>query len=143
MDTKNQKYKIEKNIFINGTSTDIANHLVSLIYKDKDEEKLCMWENIASRYLKSLVKPLVFLRDKGDVNLDANTIKEYFDLRKTDDLANRKDIPIRFRRDLYKYVLNLPGYIGGNREEQSIAAMEHHGYITMQFTEIFSEISYE
>lgn len=104
-----------------------------------------MWQGRASIYISSLLKPLVYLRDKGKLLLDVDIIRKYFQFSKTEELSQRQDIPVKFRDGLIQYVENLPGYVKPTPDsphvDQPESVAEQHGFITMQFTETFGLLS--
>ena len=104
-----------------------------------------MWSGRAAIYMKSLLKPIVYLRDQGKLLLDVDVIRKFFQFDKTEELANRSDIPLEFRDGLLQYVENLPGYVKPTLEQPNVqqpeTVAEQHGYITMQFTETFGLLS--
>tara|TARA_B100000700_G_scaffold267699_1_gene307853 strand:+ start:133676 stop:136198 length:2523 start_codon:yes stop_codon:yes gene_type:complete len=104
-----------------------------------------MWKGRASIFISSLLRPLVYLRDQGKLLLDVDTIRRYFELKKVIELSQNEEIPQQYRDGIQQYVINLPGFTEPTEEdpepEQQETVGEQHGYITMQFTEMFGLLS--
>lgn len=114
-----------------------------------------MWKGRAIAFIEALMRPLVWLRDNGQLLLEAGVIRKYFVLdvieellydRKVIDQNNNvtvmdKPIPFEVRDSLENYLSTLPGYKKSDKGKQSGKAYEQHGYITMQLTRIFGSLS--
>jgi intracellular multiplication protein IcmO len=101
-----------------------------------------MWRGRAASFMTSLMRVLVALREENKLFLDVNTIRQFFELRQCEELINRTDIDPVHLDGLKQYVLNLPGYDSEN-DEQEFDVLQQHGFITMQFTEIFGMLADE
>lgn len=144
------------NPFTNGSSSMISNLVTSLMDSSSGGDSGAdMWKGRAINFVESLMKILVYMRDKGAILLDANTIREYFQLDKLEAIVvDRKfpviptgteydisDVPAIVTDPIRTYVINLPGYNPKNRGRQSGEVLEQHGFITMQLTRIFGSLA--
>lgn len=144
------------NPFTSGSSSMITNLVVSLMDSSGGgDSNADMWKGRAINFVESLMKILVYMRDKGALLLDANTIREYFLLEKLELMVVDKkfpvlstgteidisDIPALVTDPIRTYVMNLPGYNPKNRGRQSGEVLEQHGFITMQLTRIFGSLA--
>ncbi len=102
-----------------------------------------MWKGRARTMLKGLLNALVFKRDNENLNLDIMEIRSYFPLDKIRDLSKDNNLEDKARDPLKKYLGELPGY----SEQQATAgdipakALEQHNFLTMQLTEVMSDLS--
>jgi intracellular multiplication protein IcmO len=114
-----------------------------------------MWKGRAISFVQAIMPPLVWLRDKGYLLLDAGLIRRYFVLDVLEELLfdnkivdqdnNTKVITEKMPFDVYdpleNYLATLPGYQKADKGKQSGKAYEQHGYITMQLTRIFGSLA--
>ena len=56
------------------------NLVISLMESSSQSADGDMWKGRAIVFVEALMKVLVYMRDKGHILLDANTIRNYFDL---------------------------------------------------------------
>lgn len=144
------------NPFTNGSSSMISNLVTSLMDSSSGGDSGAdMWKGRAINFVESLMKILCYMRDKGAILLDANTIREYFQLDKLEMMVvdhkfpvintgseyDISDIPAIVTDPIRTYVTNLPGYNPKNRGRQSGEVLEQHGFITMQLTRIFGSLA--
>lgn len=125
------------NPFANLTADAATELIVSLLPSDSEG----MWKGRAAIFISSLISPLVALRNENKILLDINAIRKFFPLDKIEELVGRDDIKEIHKEGLKEYLYNLPGYkkptARDPNPEQEPTVFEQHGYITMQFTEIF------
>jgi intracellular multiplication protein IcmO len=114
-----------------------------------------MWKGRAISFIEALMRPLVWMRDRGYLLLDASVIRKYFTLDVLEELLydskvidQRNNItimpealPFDVRDPLDNYLATLPGYQKSEKGKQSGKAYEQHGYITMQLTRIFGSLA--
>lgn len=144
------------NPFNSGSSSMVSNLLTSLMDSSGGGDSGGdMWKGRAINFVESLMKILCYMRDKGVILLDANTIREYFMLDKLEAMVVDKkfpvittgmeydisDIPTLVTDPIRTYVNNLPGYNPKNRGHQAGEVLEQHGFITMQLTRIFGSLA--
>ncbi len=114
-----------------------------------------MWKGRAIAFVSGQTRALCFLRDRGYLLLDSNTFIQYFELPVIEKLIWDKTITIdgadlkiedplfdKVLEPLKAYLLTLPGYkreAKGNQEQKTV---EQHGYITMQLTRLFGDMSF-
>ncbi|UXI68329.1 TraM recognition domain-containing protein [Tahibacter amnicola] len=106
-----------------------------------------MWKGRAIMFVAALTRPLVFLRDKGFINLSPDKYLEYFELHVIETLVWEHDGRYGEGFDaivapLRSYLLTLPGYQRGKVKKQEQKTLEQHGFIVMQLTRIFNDLSF-
>lgn len=144
------------NPFASGSSSMVSNLVTSLMDSSTaGDSGADMWKGRAINFVESLMKILCFMRDRGVILLDANSIRNYFILEKLEKIVvdqkfpvtetgmeyDISDVPTVVTDPLRNYVLNLPGYNPKNRGRQSGEVLEQHGFITMQLTRVFGSLS--
>jgi intracellular multiplication protein IcmO len=144
------------NPFAFGSSSMVTNLVTSLMDSaGGGDASADMWKGRAINFVESLMKILCYMRDKGALLLDANTIRNYFILEKLEKIVvdrkfpsadgsmdyDIKDIPEVVIEPIYNYVMNLPGYNPKNRGRQAGEVLEQHGFITMQLTRVFGSLA--
>jgi intracellular multiplication protein IcmO len=113
-----------------------------------------MWKGRAIVFVEALMKVLVYMRDSGKLLLDANTIRNYFELTRLEAIAMDKmfirdnqepvslaDTPDLILEPITNYIINLPGYDRSKKGKQSSQVLEQHGFITMQLTRVFGSLA--
>ncbi|MDB6096375.1 MAG: icmO dotL [Francisellaceae bacterium] len=113
-----------------------------------------MWKGRAINFVESLMKVLVAMRDAKHILLDANTIRDYFQLEKLEQMVVDRQFPItdtysisldtfpkQILEPLNSYVSNLPGYNRQKKGNQASEVREQHGFITMQLTRVFGSLA--
>lgn len=113
-----------------------------------------MWKGRAMVFVEALMKVLTAMRDEGHILLDANSIRNYFQLEKLEQISVDKRFPINDTESvpldslpptiiepIQNYVTNLPGYNKGKKGNQSSEVREQHGFITMQLTRVFGSLA--
>lgn len=128
------------NPFAYGPSEQLRSLIVSLMRDSGGDD---MWKGRASSLLGAVLHVLCFMRDRGDINLDIGKIREFLPLDRVLELTQRDDIPEPAMNQLRKYLLDLPGYTEEDALSGSLSpkCYEQHGYLTMQLTEVMSELS--
>jgi intracellular multiplication protein IcmO len=143
------------NPFARGSSSMVSNLVTSLMDSGGGGDSGGdMWKGRAINFVESLMKILCYMRDKGAILMDANSIRSYFMLEKLEKIVvDRKfpgdnnieydisDVPKVVMEPLETYVLNLPGYNIKNRGRQAGEVLEQHGFITMQLTRTFGSLA--
>lgn len=102
-----------------------------------------MWKGRASTMLKGLLKALVYKRNKGELNLDIEVIRDYMPLDKIVAMSTDENLPESAKSQIQKYLLELPGY---SEEDASInqingEAYKQHNFLTMQLSEVMTDLS--
>lgn len=124
-----------------GTADNLNSLIVGLMREAGGDG--AMWKGRARTMLKGLLNALVFKRDNENLNLDIMEIRSYFPLDKIRDLSKDNNLEDKARDPLKKYLGELPGY----SEQQATAgdipakALEQHNFLTMQLTEVMSDLS--
>ncbi len=142
------------NPFCNGSSSMLSQLVVSLMDAGSQSADGDMWKGRAIVFVEALMKVLVYMRDKGKILLDANTIRNYFDLGRLEAIAMDKmfprdnqepvslaDAPDVILEPIKNYLKNLPGYDPSKKGKQGRKVLEQHGFITMQLTRVFGSLA--
>jgi len=142
------------NPFANGSSSMLAQLVVSMMEKSAASPDGDMWKGRAITFVEALMKVLVAMRDSGHILLDANTIRNYFHLPKLETMVVDKlfirdgqeavsleNFPPTVVEPINNYVLNLPGYNKEKKGKQVSQVLEQHGFITMQLTRVFTSLA--
>jgi len=142
------------NPFCNGSSSMLSQLVISLMDSGTQSSDGDMWKGRAMVFVEALMKILVHMRDKGKLLLDANTIRNYFELPRLEAIVVDKmfprdnqepvslaDVPEIVLEPITNYLINLPGYDRGKKGKQSSSTYEQHGFITMQLTRVFGSLA--
>lgn len=142
------------NPFCNGSSSMLSQLVVSLMDSGGQSSDGDMWKGRAIVFVEALMKVLVYMRDKGKILLDANSIRNYFELTRLEAIAMDKmfprdnqepvslaDAPELILEPIKNYVKNLPGYDVSKKGKQGSQVLEQHGFITMQLTKTFGSLA--
>jgi len=142
------------NPFCQGSSSMLTQLVVSLMGSSGQSSDGDMWKGRAISFVEAIMKLLVYMRDNAGLLLDANTIRNYFDLGRleaivVDKVFPRDDqeslsietVPKLVSDPLRNYVFNLPGYNKEKKGKQVSQVLEQHGFITMQLTRVFSSLA--
>lgn len=142
------------NPFCNGSSSMLTQLVVNLMDSGSQSSDGDMWKGRAIVFVDSLMKILVYMRDKGKILLDANTIRNYFDLTRLEAIAldrmfprdnqepvSLADAPELVLEPINNYLKTLPGFDASKKGRQSSTVFEQHGFITMQLTKTFGSLA--
>jgi intracellular multiplication protein IcmO len=142
------------NPFASGSSSMLAQLAVSMMDSSSASADGDMWKGRAIVFVEALMKVLVYMRDRGYLLLDANTIRNYFILERLEAMAMDKqfirdnqepvdlsDAPSTVLEPIINYVINLPGYDKSRKGKQVSQVLEQHGFITMQLTRVFGSFA--
>lgn len=142
------------NPFCQGSSSMLTQLVVSLMSSSSQSSDGDMWKGRAISFVEALMKLLVYLRDEGIILLDANTIRNYFELprletividkmfpRDDQESVNIESVPKLITDPLRNYLINLPGYSKEKKGKQVSQVLEQHGFITMQLVRTFSSLA--
>lgn len=142
------------NPFCNGSSSMLSQLVVSLMDAGSQSADGDMWKGRAIVFVEALMKVLVYMRDKGKILLDANSIRNYFELTRLEAIAMDKmfprdnqepvslaDAPDVILEPIKNYIKNLPGYDVSKKGKQGSQVLEQHGFITMQLTKTFGSLA--
>lgn len=120
-----------------------------------------MWKGRAIAFLGGLIKPFTFLRDRGEILLDSELLRTYFDLPLLEKLVwdeadvwkggvKREKGYFRAKygkvwnaviRPLEAFMVTIPGYDKSRIGKQEQKTLEQHGYIVMQLARLFGDMS--
>lgn len=142
------------NPFCNGSSSMLTQLVVSMMDSSSQSPDGDMWKGRAIVFVEALMKILVYMRDQGKLLLDANTIRNYFELprleaitmdrmfiRDNQEPVSLADTPALVLEPITNYIVNLPGYDRTKKGKQSSQVLEQHGFITMQLTRVFGSLA--
>ncbi len=142
------------NPFCRGSSEMLSQLVVSLMDSSGQSADGDMWKGRAIVFVQALMKVLVYMRDKGKILLDANSIRNYFDLTRLEAIGLDKmfirdnqepvslaDAPELVLEPIYNYLMTLPGFDKTKKGKQSSQVFEQHGFITMQLTKVFGALA--
>jgi hypothetical protein len=114
-----------------------------------------MWKGRAIAFVAGLTRALCFLRDKGYLLLDANKFIQYFELPVVEKMVwdltiteGDKEVKVedplftKVLEPLKAFILTLPGYKRESKGAQEQKTLEQHGFITMQLTRLFGDMSF-
>jgi intracellular multiplication protein IcmO len=123
-------------------TADTLNSLIVGLMRDAGGDG-AMWKGRARTMLKGLLNALVYKRDHENLTLDIMKVREYFPLDEVFKLSRDPNLKASAKDPLKKYLLDLPGF----SEDQALLgdinakAFEQHNYLTMQLTEVMSDLS--
>lgn len=142
------------NPFAKGSSSMLSQLVVSLMDSSGGGGDGDMWKGRAISFVEALMKILVFMRDDGKILLDANVIRNYFELPRLESMVIDKmfirdnnepvslsHVPSSILEPIHNYVINLPGYNKQKKGNQVSQVLEQHGFITMQLTRVFTSLA--
>ncbi len=142
------------NPFCQGSSSMLTQLVVSLMGSSGQSGDGDMWKGRAIAFVEALMRLLVYLRDEGSILLDANTIRNYFDLQRLESIVidkifprddqesvNIEHVPKLVTDPLRNYLNTLPGYNKEKKGKQVSQVLEQHGFITMQLVRSFSSLA--
>ncbi|OGT47759.1 MAG: phosphoesterase [Gammaproteobacteria bacterium RIFCSPHIGHO2_12_FULL_41_20] len=142
------------NPFCTGSSSMLSQLVISLMDASSQTPDGDMWKGRAMVFVEALMKVLVYMRDKGKILLDANTIRNYFELTRLESIALDKmfvrdnqepvslaDTPDVILEPMSNYLITLPGFDRSRKGKQSGQTYEQHGFITMQLTRVFGSLA--
>lgn len=142
------------NPFAAGSSSMLSQLVVSLMDSGSQSGDGDMWKGRAINFVEALMKILVAMRDGGHILLDANTIRNYFELNRLESMVldkvfirddqdpiNIDNLPALVMEPIKNYLMNLPGYNKEKKGKQVSQVLEQHGFITMQLTRVFGSLA--
>lgn len=142
------------NPFCQGSSSMLTQLVTSLMGESAGSGDGDMWKGRAIAFVEALMRLLVYMRDDGAILLDANSIRNYFDLGRLESIVidkifprdeqesvNIDQIPKLVTDPLRNYLNTLPGYNKEKKGKQVSQVLEQHGFITMQLVRSFSSLA--
>ncbi|MCX7118041.1 MAG: TraM recognition domain-containing protein [Legionellales bacterium] len=142
------------NPFCQGSSSMLTQLVVALMGGASQSSDGDMWKGRAIAFVEALMRLLVYMRDEGSILLDANSIRNYFDLTRLESIVidkifprddqesvNIESIPKLVTDPLRNYLGTLPGYNKEKKGKQVSQVLEQHGFITMQLVRSFSSLA--
>lgn len=142
------------NPFSQGSSSMLTQLVVSLMGGSGQSGDGDMWKGRAIAFVEALMRLLVYMRDDGALLLDADTIRNYFELTRLESIVvdkvfprddqesvNIESVPKLVTDPLRNYLGTLPGYNKEKKGKQVSQVLEQHGFITMQLVRAFSSLA--
>ncbi|NDH09063.1 MAG: phosphoesterase [Gammaproteobacteria bacterium] len=142
------------NPFCQGSSSMLTQLVVNLMGDSGQSSDGDMWKGRAIAFVEALMRVLVYMRDQGSILLDANSIRNYFDLNRLEmmvldklfprdeqDSVSMENVPKVVTDPLRNYLGSLPGWVKEKKGKQVSQVWEQHGYITMQLVRSFSSLA--
>lgn len=142
------------NPFAIGSSSMLSQLVVSLMPDSTQSSDGDMWKGRAIVFVEALMKVLVAMRDAGAVLLDANTVRNYFELDRLEAMVvdkvfirdgqepvSMESMPPSVLEPITNYLKNLPGWTRERKGKQVSQVLEQHGFITMQLTRVFGSLA--
>ena len=142
------------NPFCQGSSSMLTQLVVNLMGDSGQSSDGDMWKGRAIAFVEALMRVLVYMRDQGSILLDANSIRNYFDLNRLEmivldkvfprdeqDSVSMDNVPKVVTDPLRNYLGSLPGWVKEKKGKQVSQVWEQHGYITMQLVRSFSSLA--
>lgn len=130
------------NPFATGAADNLVQLVVSLMSSSGGGNG-DMWKGRATTMFTGLMYALVWMRDNGLMQMGVSEIRDFLQLRQIMNLAkeeNYPDMPVSIRKAVKAYLSSLAGYKEEAGEKQAASVGEQHGYLEMQFTQIFSSL---
>lgn len=142
------------NPFSIGSSSMLSQLVVSLMPDSTQSSDGDMWKGRAIVFVEALMKVLVAMRDAGAILLDANTVRNYFELDRLEAMVvdkvfirdgqepvSMESMPPSVLEPITNYLKNLPGWTRERKGKQVSQVLEQHGFITMQLTRVFGSLA--
>ncbi|MDF1645975.1 MAG: TraM recognition domain-containing protein [Legionellaceae bacterium] len=142
------------NPFCQGSSSMLTQLVVNLMGSSSQGGDGDMWKGRAIAFVEALMRLLVYMRDEGAILLDANNIRNYFDIQRLESIVIDKVFPRDDQESvnielapklvtdpLRNYLMTLPGYNKEKKGKQVSQVLEQHGFITMQLVRSFSSLA--
>lgn len=95
------------NPFSQGSSSMLTQLVVSLMSQASGTPDGDMWKGRAIAFVEALMKILVYMRDQEKILLDANSIRNYFDLARLESIVIDKNFRVILKKRLI-LVIYLP-----------------------------------
>lgn len=133
------------NIFGSGNSDTLFEIGASLLGSEASGENK-MWVERAEALLRSQLKALTDLRDKGRIKISVKSLQEYMSLEKLSELENDPDIEETAREQISAVLNEIPGYRDAMQiddpQQRSMALADQpskqFGFLLMQFSALFA-----
>ena len=115
-----------------------------LIISLMDDMEDTMWKTRAISLISVVMMILTYLRDKDEIILDWEIIREYLILDVLIKIhkpgnSHRIDLPKHTHAALRAYLFSIPGY-DDSAVKQNDSVIEQHGYLQMVFTKIIGQL---
>lgn len=130
------------NPFSTGSSGNLTQMIVSLMADTGGDG--AMWKGRAQAMMSAIIWALTWMRDRQMIDLNVGTIRQFLDLNSVIDLGDPKkypDMPAEIRTSVRSYLKSLAGFQEEKGHKQQGTALDQHGYLQMQFTQILGSLA--
>lgn len=130
------------NPFTSGSADSLTQMVTSLM--DEVGGDGAMWKGRAIALFTGVMGALVWKRDEGMIDLNIGIIRDYMNLPKIIELADKEKephMPLKIRASLDAYLASLPGFVREKGTKQSQTTLDQHGFLQMQFTRILGSLT--
>lgn len=130
------------NPFTSGSADSLVQMVTSLM--DDVGGDGAMWKGRAVALFTGVMSGLVWQRDEGLIDLNIGLIRDYLNLPKIIELADKEkwpDMPLKIRTSIEAYLTSLPGFVRDKGPKQSQTTLDQHGFLQMQFTKILGSLA--
>lgn len=130
------------NPFATGSSGNLTQMIVSLMADTGGDG--AMWKGRAQSLMSAIIWALTWMRDRQMIDLNVGTIREFLNLGSVIDLGDPKkypDMPQEIRTSVRSYLKSLAGFQEEKGHKQQGTALDQHGYLQMQFTQILGSLA--
>lgn len=133
------------NIMSSGSDSMLIEVISGMV--SSSESAADMWEGRCLAFVAALTRPLVFMRNKGLIDLSASVYMDNMELAVIEELAFGDHPPeargIETTLEALKgFLMTLPGYVPSKKGKQDQKTNEQFGFISMQLTRVFSDLGY-
>ncbi len=134
------KKEKKRTLFLNELTSSEILRLISVLIEDGFGNNMDMWKGRAISLVSTITMVLVYMRDKKELVLDVNQIREYLNLENILKLyKTREDFPPHIKATLKSYLVSLPGCQIGAPKQNDVT-FEQHGYLQMQIVPILNKL---
>lgn len=130
------------NPFTSGSADSLTQMVTSLM--DDVGGDGAMWKGRAIALFTGVMGALVWKRDEGMIDLNIGIIRDYMNLPKIIELADKEKephMPLKIRSSLDAYLASLPGFVREKGTKQGQTTLDQHGFLQMQFTRILGSLT--
>ena len=135
---------VRYNPFASASAEDLAEILTSWP-EDEGEHggDLDLWRGRANAMLIGVLRPLIWLRDKGEIKLNPETLMSFLSLDKMIALQERasKQMPAEIHKSLSSYLQSLAGFHRDAGTMQTQTTLDQHGYLQLIFVKLLEPLA--
>ena len=132
-------YAIVDHVLKSWPALDLVDMFMSLVSANEDEDA-DIWIVRARVLLSAVVSALVYLRDHHAIALTSTSLRQALGLPGLIELTQNTRLPSYLIQALQNYGQSLPDGRGKFPDQLTETALDHHGYLQMQFTRILGTV---